>query len=157
MEALRGWGVSLCFVAAACVVLQFLAPKTATGRLFEILCGTVLLFSAVRPLVKVNWSEVLSFESSDSLALQTAPMQTYMYERLNGPLQEAVNREGLAALQPYGFSARQITATMDIDADGNICIHEVVVYLDADQAVQRVSIQKVLEQRFQTTVTVKEE
>lgn len=157
MEALRGWGVSLCFVAAACVLLQFLAPKTATGRLFEILCGTVLLFCAVTPLVEVKWDEVLSFEGSDHLTLQTAPMQTYMYERLNGPLQEAINSEGLAALQPYGFSARRITATMDIDEDGNICIYEVTVYLDADQAMQQVSIQKILEQRFQTTVTVEEE
>ncbi len=157
METLRVWGVSLCFVAAACVLLQFLAPKTATGRLVEILCGTVLLFCTIMPLVKVKWGEVLSFEGSENLALQTAPMQTYMYERLNGPLQEAVNREGLAALKPYGFSAERITATMDIDEDGNICINEVIVYLDADQAVQQVSIQKVLEQRFQTTVTVKEE
>ncbi len=157
MEAMRGWGVSLCFVAAACVLLQFLAPKTATGRLFEILCGAVLLFCTIAPLVKVKWDEVLSLEVSENLALQTAPMHTYMYERLNGPLQEAVNREGLAALKPYGFSAERITATMDIDEDGNICINEVTVYLDADQAVQQVSIQKVLEQRFQTTVTVKEE
>ncbi len=157
MEQLRTWGVSFCFVAAACMLLQFLAPKTAVGRLFEMLCGAVMLFCMISPLVKVKWGEVLSFDFSGISSSQSEQMQAYLQGQLQGPLQEAMNTEGMAALKPYGFSAERITATTDIDANGNICISEVVVYLNQQQAAQKISIQKVLEQRFQTTVVVKEE
>ncbi len=157
MEQLQTWGVSLCFVAAACMLLQFLAPKTSAGRLFDMLCGAVMLFCMVSPLVKVEWGEVLSFDFSGISSSQSEQMQTYLYGQLQGPLQEAVYTEGMAALKPYGFSAERITATTDIDANGNICINEVIVHLNEQQAVQKISIQKVLEQRFQTTVVVKEE
>ena len=156
MEQIQGWGVSLCFVAAGCMVLQFLAPKTATGRLFDMLCGAVLLFCTISPLVKVNWGEVLSFDIPAASFSENAQMQIYLREYLNGPLQDAIHTEGMSSLQAYGFSAEQITATMDIDKTGNIVIREVVVRLNAQQATQKVSIQKVLEQRFETTVIVKE-
>ncbi len=157
MEQLRTWGVSLCFATAACVLLQFLAPKTATGRLFDMLCGAVLLFCVISPLVKVKWGEVLSFDFSDVSSLQSENMQVYLHAQLQGPLQEAVHTEGMAALKVYGLSAERITATMDIDENGNICIDEVIVYLNEQQAPQKMSVQKILEQRFQTTVVVKEE
>lgn len=156
MEQLQGWGVSLCFVAAGCMVLQFLAPRTAAGRLFEMLCGAVLLFCMISPLVTVKWGEVLSLGDFSSVNLQNTRMQAYLREYLDGPLQEAINTEGASALQAYGFSAERIGATMDIDEQGNIVIHEITVYLNPEQAAQKVSIQKVLEQRFETTVTIRE-
>ena len=156
MEQLQAWGVSLCFAAAGCMVLQFLAPKTATGRLFEMLCGAVLLFCMISPLVKVDWGNVLSFDIASVATSENAQMQTYLREYLNGPLQDAVYTEGMSSLRSYGFSAEQITATMDIDEKGNIVIREIVVHLNAQQATQKASIQKVLEERFETTVTIKE-
>lgn len=157
MEQLKTWGISLCFVAGACAVLQFVAPKTAAGRLFDMLCGAVLLFCALSPLVKVRWGEVLSFELSGVSSSQSGRLQEHLREQLEGPLQEAVAAESEAALAPYGFSAERITATMDIDEGGNICISEITVYVNERQAIQAISIQKILEQRFETAVTVKEE
>lgn len=156
MAALKAWGVALCFVAAACAVLEFLAPKNSVGRLLEILCGAVLLFCVLSPLVKVDWSEVLSWEVSQWQTEQSERLQDHLQQQLHQPLQEAVAEAGAAALASYGLTAEKIEGITDIHERDGIYIREIRVHLNAQQAVRRVAVKQILEQRFGVDVTIRE-
>jgi len=156
MAALKAWGISLCFVAAACAVVEFLAPKNGTGRLLEMLCGVVLLFCMLSPLVRVAWSEVLSWSPSQLQTEQSERLQEHLQQQLHAPLGEAIAEAGAAALASYGLSAEKIEGVTDIDERVGIYIREIRVYLNPQQAVRRVAVKQILEQRFGVDVTVRE-
>lgn len=157
MAELKAWGISLCFVAAACAVLQFLSPKNGLGRLLDMLSGTVLLFCVLSPLVTVDWGEVLSWNATQLQTEQSVQLQKHLQQQLHQPIQDAVAEAGRKALSSYGLSAQKIEAVTDIDEKDGIYIREITVYLNEQQAIRRVAVKQILEQRFSVDVTVREE
>lgn len=156
MAALKAWGISLCFAAAACAVVEYLAPKSTVGRLLEMLCGVVLLFCVISPLVKVDWREVLSWDAAELQTEQNERLQEYLQQQLHAPLQEAIAEAGATALASYGLTAEKIEGITDIDGQDGIYIREIRVYLNPQQAVRRVAVKQILEQRFGVDIVVRE-
>lgn len=157
MEQLKAWGISLCCVSAALAVIQFLAPKNGAGRLLEMLCGAVMLFCMLSPLVKVDWHAVFALNTVQTETQQNTVLQEHLLQQLNAPLQQAVAEEGAAALAPYGLTADKIEAVMDIAPESGIYIREITVHLNEQQAIRRVAVKQILEQRFAVDVTIREE
>ncbi len=156
MTELKAWGVSLCFVAAACGVAEFLAPKNGVGRLLEMLCGVLMLFCVLSPLVKVDWERILSQNAAELQNEQQTQLQEHLQQQLHAPLQEAIAEAGAAALASYGLEAEKIEGITDIHERDGIYISEIRVYLNARQALRRVAVKQILEQRFGVEVTVRE-
>jgi len=117
----------------------------------------VLLFSVLSPLITVDWENVLSWEVTQLETEQSAHLQQHLQQQLHQPIQEAVADAGAAALASYGLTAQKIEAVTDIDERDGIYIREIAVYLNEQQAVRRVAVKQILEQRFAVDVTVREE
>ena len=157
MEVLKTWGASLCCAAAACAILQFLAPKDGNGSLLEMIGAAVFLCCALTPLVKIDWQAVIPSVEAIAPSAKGEVLAQRLATQLEEPVQKGVQEQGAAALARYGLEAKKICAVMDIDADANIYISEIVVTLAPEQAVRRTSIKQILEQRFQVDVRIEEE
>lgn len=157
MDGVRAWGAALCCVAAATAILQFLAPKNSLGQLLELIGAAVFLCCALSPLVTVNWQAALSGELPLSSAAQNELLQNRLLDQLEEPLQQAVQQAGDEALAPYGIKAEKIRAITDIDEAGGIYISKIVAELTEEQAIRRMAVMQILEQRFGVDVEIKEE
>ena len=156
MEGVRAWGATLCGVAAALAILQFLAPKNSLGRLLELIGAAVFLCCALAPFATVNWQAALTFDMPFSTETQEQLLNETLIEQLSAPLQRAVGEEGAAALSPYGLTAKKIEAITDIGEDGGIYISKIQVELTEEQAIRRMAVMQILEQRFGVDVQIRE-
>ena len=77
-------------------------------------------------------------------------MQAQLERQVNESLTAMVNQ----SLASYGWSAKKVTAKMDIREDGSIDMGQIVVYVDEDTAVRSAAIRQVAEKRLGTAVTV---
>lgn len=155
MESVRTWGVSICCAAVGCAILQMLAPRGGLGKLLELIGALVFLGCALSPLAtlpSLDWQSVPSVPLSDTAKSEL--LQAQLLRQIDEPLQQAVQREGAAALSSYGLAAEKIEAVTDMGADGGIYISKIAVTLTKSQAVRRTAVIQILRERFQVEVEV---
>ncbi len=153
MESLRQWAVALCVTAVVGTLLRFCFPDTTVGRQGKLLLSCLFLCVLLTPLstwkLGVKISDFTVDEPIDSAGLE-AQMQAQLERQVSESLTAMVNQ----SLATYGWSAKKVTAKMDIREDGSIDMGQIVVYVDEDTAVRSVAVRQVAEKRLGTVVTV---
>ena len=153
MEALRSWTVTACTAAVVCTLLYRLFPDTGIGRQGRMLLPCLFLCALLMPLTTVDLSGALTLPDTaavDDGGELTARMRQQISAQVNETLLAMVNQ----ALDSYGFSAKKVTADMDIQEDGSISMGQITVYVDEETAQRSVLVKQVAQGRLGTSVTV---
>ena len=152
MEALRSWTVTVCTAAVVCTLLYRLFPDTGIGRQGRMLLPCLFLCALLMPLTAVDLSGALTMPDTSVAdgAELTARMRQQVSAQVNETLLAMVNQ----ALGSYGFSAKKVTADMDIREDGSISMGQITVYVDEETAQRSVLVKQVAEKRLGTGITL---
>lgn len=153
MEALRQWAVAVCAAAVVCTLLRQLFPENRLGEQGRMLLPCLFLCVLLSP-ISAGFSDVklpdFTAENAVDTAEITARMREQMTARVNDTLLRMVNQ----SLDSYGWSAKKVTADMDIAADGSIRMGQITLYVDEEVARRATAVRQVAEKRLGTTVEV---
>lgn len=153
MESLRQWAVAVCVAAVVCTLLRQLFPENRLGEQGRMLLPCLFLCVLLTP-ISSGFSEVklpdFTTENAVDTAAITARMRQQMIEQVNDTLLRMVNQ----SLDSYGWSAKKVTADMDIADDGSIRMGQITVYVDEEVARRATAVRQVAEKRLGTTVEV---
>ena len=153
VEGFRQWAVAVCAAAVLCTLLRRLFPDTRLGQQGRLLLIALFLLVLLAPLLgsefNVKLSDFTQNNLVDSAALEAA-VKRQVSRQMNEMLLQMVNQ----SLGSYGWEAKKVEASMDIEADGSISMGQIVVYVDEDTARRATAVGQIVEKRLGTAVQV---
>lgn len=153
MEALRQWAVAVCAAAVVCTLLRQLFPENRLGEQGRMLLPCLFLCVLLSP-ISAGFSDVKLPDFTAENTVDTAEITARMREQMTAQVNDTLLRMVNQSLESYGWSAKKVTADMDIAADGSIRMGQITLYVDEEVARRATAVRQVAEKRLGTTVEV---
>lgn len=153
MGSIKAWAAALCIAAIVCAVLQMLAPKESTGKVFRLILSAFFLCCLILPLLKAG-----SLDRLDISFLPAEVRAELLEDRVNRQLMSQVEKtvEQLARtiLDSSGVTAEKIQVKTDTSEEGSIYIQQVTITLDKQSKPKALTAKEVLEKQLGVSVAV---
>ena len=153
MDSIKAWAAALCVAAIVCAMLQMLAPKEGTGKIFKLILSAFFLCCLIMPLLNAG-----SLTRLDISALPGEVQAELLEERVNQQLmrqvQETVEQLSRTVLESSGVEAEKIEVKTDTSEEGSIYIQQVTVTLDKQSKPKALAAREVLEKQLGVNVVM---
>jgi len=137
--------------AIVCAILQMLAPKEGTGRILRLMTAAFFICAMISPLLSLKDLSSLGLDFTAENA-QNGALEQQMSSQLSEQMGPALESSAAEVLAPYHLSVKKVEAKVDTSADGSIYIDHITVTLDKQQTGSRITIQKLLEEKWGTAI-----
>ena len=154
MEAIRNWALTVCGAAVLCTVLRWVFPDTAIGRQGRMVLPCVFLCALLLPLqgLRLSVNQINFTQQSADVERLESRLHSQMIAQVNDTLLAMTNQ----ALNTHGFSAKKVTADMDIGEDGRIDMGQITLFVDEDTLLKGAQVRQIAEKRLGTAVVLAE-
>lgn len=133
MIKLKEWIVLITFVTIMSAVFLCLVPSVKLKSAFGILCGIVIIYTAVSPLVGLDIEDV-DFEAIFNLNEEQSEGYSALSDNaLLLAAQDSVEKAIEAKLLNAGIKSEKITAECKME-NGEIVLYEIVLYCSLSEA-----------------------
>lgn len=128
------WIGTICAAAGLCTLVYTLVGKSATGKVFYLLSGAVM--------VCVMLSLPASFSKGFTLPqLTVEATENTLYEATVAQIRQQTEivllREVNEALESHGYTAEKVEVDMDISSENVISITDIRVYVPIENVVEQ--------------------
>ena len=152
MNDLRAWAVMVCTAAVVCTLLYRLFPDSSLGRQGRLLLPCVFLCVLLTPLLR--WQPTFSATAAETAPADGEALSAAMRQQTEAQAEAVLCRMVNQALDSYDLEVEKVDCRMDIDGEGRIRMEQIVLYVDARNAVRSLQIRQVAEKRLGASVIV---
>ena len=143
----------MCFAAVGCAAIRLLVPESKTGTIFRLLVMTFFVCSMVMPLLSITVDLPLDTQWLPQ-EIVDEKLTEKVTEQLSKQVQESVRNMAEECLGYRDTKAKQIVVKTNVSREGNICIEQVIIYVDKHEVSKALAARDVLQQQLQVPVTV---
>ena len=153
MDSIKAWAAALCIAAIVCAVLQMLAPKEGTGKVFKLILSAFFLCCLIMPLLRVGSLTRLDISVLPG-EVQAELLEDRVNQQLMRQVQATVERLAETALDSSGVKAEKIEVKTDTSPEGSIYIQQVTITLDKQSKPKALAAREVLEKQLGVSVVI---
>lgn len=153
MDSIKAWAAALCIAAIVCAVLQMLAPKEGTGRVFKLILSAFFLCCLIMPLLKAGSLSRLDISFLPG-EVQAELLEDRVNQQLVSQVQATVERLTETVLDSSGVKAEKIEVKTDTSEEGSIYIQQVTITLDKQSKPKALAAREVLEKQLGVSVVI---
>lgn len=153
MDSIKAWAAALCIAAIVCAVLQMLAPREGTGKVFKLILSAFFLCCLIMPLLKAGSLTRLDISSLPG-EVQAELLDDQVNQQLMRQVQTTVEQLARTTLESSGVEAEKIEVKTDTSEEGSIYIQQVTVTLDKQSKPKALAAREVLEKQLGVSVVI---
>ena len=153
MDSIKAWAAALCIAAIVCAVLQMLAPKEGTGKVFKLILSAFFLCCLIMPLLRVGSLTRLDISVLPG-EVQAELLEDRVNQQLMRQVQATVEQLAETALDSSGVKAEKIEVKTDTSPEGSIYIQQVTITLDKQSKPKALAAREVLEKQLGVSVVI---
>lgn len=153
MDSIKAWAAALCIAAIVCAVLQMLAPKEGTGKVFKLILSAFFLCCLIMPLLRAGSLTRLDISVLPG-EVQAELLEDRVNQQLMRQVQATVERLAETALDSSGVKAEKIEVKTDTSPEGSIYIQQVTITLDKQSKPKALAAREVLEKQLGVSVVI---
>lgn len=153
MDSIKAWAAALCIAAIVCAVLQMLAPKEGTGKVFKLILSAFFLCCLIMPLLRAGSLTRLDISVLPG-EVQAELLEDRVNQQLMRQVQATVEQLAETALDSSGVKAEKIEVKTDTSPEGSIYIQQVTITLDKQSKPKALAAREVLEKQLGVSVVI---
>ncbi len=134
MSEIREWASVICMSALAAALLQSLAPSGAMELMAKFVIGAFIICAIIMPLSKAVPKISMNIKSSGETTSGSTSLNSAVKGQMETAAQSSIKNLIAAQLKSMNVRCKNVSVSMDTDADGRISINKVIVTIGKENA-----------------------